>query len=230
MARSLSRTADELRSRLQRRPDRCPVCDFVSHGIRQHVDSLFYELVTDPPVREAIRKAGGFCRPHARLVEQQADALGTSLILGDVLDTELRAMDEGEFDRPPNTAGPVARILDGSLPGRAPCVVCRQERGLEELSVDSLVEGLRDPAFGDLFQRSSGLCLPHFRLCFRRCDDTIAWRRVLDTERAALTNLTAELRRLAQRFDYHSQPGEMGPEADAWRRAVRMTSGWTDPE
>jgi hypothetical protein len=228
MARQFSRTASELQFRLDRHPDRCPICDFVSAAVARHVDALFYELVTDPPVREAIRKAGGFCRRHADVVALQADALGSALILGDVLRSDLRAMDEGEFDRPPNTVGTVARILDGSLPGRAPCVVCRQERGLEEMAVDSLIDGLHDPETIAAFERSSGLCLPHFRLAFRRCDDSVVWRRVLDTERAALTRLTGELDVLARHFDHQAPAAEVGAEADAWKRALYATSGWPE--
>jgi hypothetical protein len=160
-------------------------------------------------------------------VERQADALGTSLIFMDVLRNEVRGMDNGQWDRPPNTIGAVARILDGSLPSRPPCPICREERGREEVVVDSLCEGLRVPELADTWERSSGLCMPHFRLAFLRCRDTVAWRRILDVQRRSLTDLAGELERLARKFDHRAAPDSSSPDGDVWKRALKVTSGWT---
>lgn len=225
---TISRTAHELQEILDTQPQVCPVCLVVARAIRRHIDAIFYEMVNDPPLREAIRKAGGFCKPHAHLVMEQADALGTSVIFRDVLRTELHAIDEGQYDRPPNTVSSVARILDGSIPGRAPCPICREERGREELTVDSLLEGVRQPRFAALYEQSGGMCLPHFRLAFLRCRDTLAWRPVLDVQRTATTRLVGELEELSRKFDYRYSDESVGEESDAWKRALNMTSGWPE--
>jgi hypothetical protein len=227
--RYISRSSDELHRLIQSDPTRCPICRFVTVAIRRHIDTLFYELVTDITTREAIRKSAGFCKPHSLLVAEQADALGTSLIYGDVLKNELTALDEGQFDRPPNTVGAVARILDGSMPGRAPCPVCREERGQAEIAVDALLEGVRHEEFAAGFERSAGLCLPHFRIAYLRARDPSAWRRVLDVERTALTRLTDELKALARRYDYrYTEEETTGEESDAWRRALFLAAGWPE--
>jgi hypothetical protein len=226
--RYISRSSDELHRLIQSQPGRCPICSFVGVAIRRHIDSLFYEMVNDIPTREAIRKSSGFCKPHSLLVAEQADALGTSLIYGDVLKNELTALDEGRFDRPPNTVGAVARILDGSMPGRAPCPVCREERGQSEIAIDALLEGMRHDEFAADFERSAGLCLPHFRIAFLRARDPVAWRRLLEVERTALTRLTAELQALARKYDYRNSAEEMGDESDAWRRALFLAAGWPE--
>lgn len=220
-----SRTAQEIEQELKRVPDLCPLCGVVARGVAHYIDTVFYELVTDRPTREAIRKAGGFCAAHARAVERQADALGTSLIFADILSNEVRGMDDGRWDRPPNTVGAVARILDGSLPSRGLCPVCREERGQEEIVVDSLCEGLRDPELAALWGHSGGLCLPHFRLAFLRCRDSLAWRRILDVERRSLAELERRLQELARRFDYRSADAPDDTESDVWRQALRVTSG-----
>lgn len=224
----ISRTAQELQRHLDRTPEVCPVCSVVAESIAHYIDAVFYELVTDPPIRESIRKAGGFCPAHARAVERQADALGTSLIFADVLRNEIRSMDNGQWDRPPNTVGTVARILDGSLPSRPPCPICREERGREEVVVDSLCEGLRAPRLADAWERSSGLCMPHFRLAFLRCRDTVAWRRILDQQRRSLTDLAGELEELARKFDYRSSSDSAPADGAIWKRALKVTSGWTE--
>lgn len=226
--RYISRTQDELQRSIQSDPGRCPICGFVTQAIRQHIDSLFYEMVNDIPTREAIRKSAGFCRPHSLLVAEQADALGTALIYADVLKNELTTLDEGQFDRPPNTVGAVARILDGSMPGRTPCPVCREERGQAEIAADALLEGVRHQAFVSAFESSAGLCLPHFRLTFLRARDPVAWRRVLEVERTALARMTSDLQALARRYDYRNAGEEIGDESDSWRRALYMAAGWPE--
>ena len=222
----ISRTGQELQRHLELNTSVCPVCSVVADSVAHYIDAVFYELVTDPPTREAIRKAGGFCPAHARAVERQADALGTSLIFMDVLRNEVRSIENGRWDRPPNTIGAVARILDGSLPSRPPCPICREERGREEVVVDSFCEGLRAPDLAAAWERSCGLCMPHFRLAFLRCRDTVAWRRILDVQRRALTDLAGELEELARKFDYQSTDSGSA-EGDTWKRALKVTSGWT---
>jgi transposase len=226
--RYISRTSDELRRTIEKHGSVCPICRHVGEGIRRHIDSLFYELVNDIQTREAIRKSGGFCRPHSAMVAKQADALGTSLIYGDVLGNELKALDEGQFDRPPNTVGAVARILDGSVPGRAPCPICREERGQADVAIDALLEGMRHEDFAAAFERSVGLCLPHFRMAFLRARDTATWRRILDVERTSLTRLRAELKELSLKYDYRNAGEEVGDESDSWLRALFLAGGWPE--
>jgi len=230
LPRYISRTSHEVQQRIEREPGACPVCSVVSDGIRRHIDALFYELVNDIQIREAIRKAGGFCRPHSQMVARQADALGTSLIFADVLGYELEGMDDGRFDRPPNTVGTVARILDGSVPGRAPCPLCREERGQADIAIDALLEGMRHEDFAAVYERSAGLCMPHFRIAFLRARDVAAWRRVLDVQQTTLNRLRGELQALALRFDYRNADETGGDESDSWKRALYLTAGWPEKQ
>src|SRR5947209_18676346 len=90
---ALSRTGSELQALLRKHPQVCPICRFVDASMGQYIDLLFFERVTDIATREGIRRAGGFCRYHARLISQQADALGTAIIMKDLLINDLRAID-----------------------------------------------------------------------------------------------------------------------------------------
>jgi hypothetical protein len=202
----------------------------VARSLRNYVDTLFYENVNDPPVRARIRSAGGFCRRHARLIRRQADALGSAIILRDILTNQLRALQSGQFDRPPETAGPISRLLDGSSREQqaASCHLCEEERKRDGLGVDSLLEGMGKAAFAALFEQSIGLCLPHFRLAFTRCQNQAIWDRVLQKERASLEQLGEELRELARKFDYRYQDEPRGGECDSWIQALSLTSGWPD--
>jgi hypothetical protein len=222
----MSRTAFEMKHALQRVPHECPTCTFVDDGVRNQIDALFYERATDVATRETIRSARGFCRYHARLVSSHADALGTALILQDVLINDLRDMQNGMYDHPAIKPGRVARFFDskGGLPPRAPCPLCVIEQDIEALATDSLLEGLSDDEFTTLFRQSDGFCIPHFRLAFERCRDERAWRIVLETERASMGRVTQELGELARKYDYRSHDKPQGAETRVWRRALDLTS------
>lgn len=202
----------------------CPICRFVDEGMRQYVDLLFFERVTDIATREAIRKARAFCRYHARLVSKQADALGTAIIMKDILINDLRDFEAGRYDRV-GSGRPFGRLFDSSgPPERDPCPLCIRETEIEELTTDRLLEGIADAGFVADFRRSDGLCVPHFRLAFRRGRDNTQWNVVVDTERSALERLAARLDELARTFDHRSRHSPGGKEADSWRRALDVTS------
>lgn len=222
----VSRTAFELKQALQRFPHACPTCTFVDQGVRNHIDALFYERATDVTTRGTIRSARGFCRYHARHVSRHADALGTALILQDVLINDLRDMQNGLYDHPAAKPGHLARFFDakGELPPRSPCPLCIIEQEIEILATDSLLEGLSDDEFSTVFRHSDGLCIPHFRLAFERCHDEHRWRTILDTEQAMTGRITHELEELARKYDYRSHDKPQGAEAGAWRRALDLTS------
>lgn len=225
--RGMTRTAFELKLALERAPQACPTCTFVDDGVRNHIDALFYERATDVATRAAIRAARGFCRHHARLVSAQADALGTALVLHDVLINDLRDLQGGVYDRAGARSRPLSRFFastSGALPSRPECPLCVAEIEIEAVTTDSLLEGLSDDEFARQFQRSDGLCIPHFRLAFERCRDASRWRIVLETERDALGRITHELEELARKYDYRSHDKPHGAEAGVWRRALNVTS------
>lgn len=63
----------------------CPVCRLADRAERRYLDTLFYEHINDSQVRAALREAGGFCRRHTARVLEAGDALGGSLLFGDLL-------------------------------------------------------------------------------------------------------------------------------------------------
>lgn len=226
---NLDRTAFEIQRLLTRSPTICPICLSVTESVKRHIDHLFYERVTDIATRAAIRRAQGFCRYHARLVSVQADALGTALIMRDVVINELRAIDGGDFTKLTKSAHRLTRFFDGNESvKREPCPICEVETGIEAQTVDSLLAGLTDPDLIAVFRQSAGFCLPHFHLAHGRCRDVGVWPLVLDTQRRALERISLELESLTRKSDYRHSSEAVGPEADSWRRALDLTSGWLD--
>lgn len=228
------RTAFELRHVWETERGVCPLCRFVATSLEHSIDSLFYENVNDPPTRDAIHKAGGFCRYHARLISRQADALGTAIILNDVLTNDLRDIDGGKFDNPTRASNPLNFLLQEKPPEVnvrddiqcPPCPICNTEAMLEDMAVNAFQEALRDSEAMDTFSRSDGLCVPHFRLVFQRANDDAVWARVLETEKRVLKDLTGQLSELARKHDYRFKDEPRGEEMKSWRRALSTTSGW----
>jgi hypothetical protein len=231
----LGNTAFELARIVQRDPGACPVCRFVGQGMKQHVDTLFYELVTDVPTRQAIRDARGFCRRHARVVSLQADALGTTLIMEDVLSNDLRDLMGGQYDRPPVIGGSLSQRLAQGIgqivPGsqardrRSPCPLCEAEREMDEVAVDGLLQGLGNRDRAEQIRGSAGLCMPHFRLTFERAKESEGWEILLEVQTKALTQLVEQLRKLARTYDHRFRDEARDADPGSWRRALDVTSG-----
>jgi hypothetical protein len=220
----MGRTAQQMSELLERNPDTCPVCGFVGRQIRAYIDAVFYEQVTDVDVRARIREAGGFCRYHARLVSEQRDALGTALIMRDLIVNRLRAMASGEGRA---GRGGLGRLLTGDRrPQRALCPFCDAEREMDALALDSLMRALADDAeFAARFDRSAGLCIPHFDLAADTFSSRPGWSRVQAVQRRGLEELAARLDVLAQSYDHNKRELVADADVGSWRRALGITSG-----
>lgn len=227
MTDGLDRTSSEMERLLKQRPRTCPVCSYVAQAMDRRVDAFLYELVNDPPMRERIRDAGGFCRRHSALIARHADALGTAIVMKDVLVNALREIEAGRCDRPPAFAALHERMRSVFPRGKgsASCLLCDAERDIGAVTVDSFLSGVANGGLTGALDGSSGLCLPHFETAFERCKDEQAWTRVLAMERRALRGLVDELEELTRKYDYRFSGEAIGDEADAWHRGLQMTAG-----
>ncbi|NLJ50513.1 MAG: hypothetical protein GX428_13170 [Candidatus Atribacteria bacterium] len=74
----------------------CPICALKSSFEERYLDTLLYENVNDPKVRERIRSQNGFCQEHIQLIFQsRPSVLGISIIYDDLLRHHLQT-DEKE--------------------------------------------------------------------------------------------------------------------------------------
>ena len=53
----------------------CAVCRLLAVSADKLVDSILYEGVNDPPTREKLNAARGYCLPHAELLVRAGAAL-----------------------------------------------------------------------------------------------------------------------------------------------------------
>lgn len=139
----------------------CPVCRLSLDSIAHSLDSLAYEQVNDPGLREQLRASRGFCPHHAwQFVHQPSSGLGVAIIYRDVLGEVARILEEGSaggllagYRRKPALAW---RLLP-----QASCPTCANLADGEGRYLSTLVDHLAEPDFADSYLAHDGLCLPH---------------------------------------------------------------------
>ena len=79
----------------------CAFCRSLDKHADKFVDSILWEMVNDPGTRIELNQARGYCNQHAWLLVRGGAALGTAILMNDVVKTLLKVADERQlgFDR-----------------------------------------------------------------------------------------------------------------------------------
>lgn len=219
----------ELKEELER-PD-CPICVLREKAVDGYMDTLLYEEVNDVGVREQIRKARGFCRLHSWQLRAMGDPLAHAIIYRDLINDALKML-SGSLMGHVKLAGrsflrgtKSLEILAGSLKQKTQCPVCRRARETEVRYLSSLLNYLRgDKGMREAYEKSDGLCFPHFIEALENSDTVVA-EYLIAKERALLQGLAEDLERLRQKFDYRFSGKPWAGEEDSWIRAVKHWVG-----
>jgi hypothetical protein len=222
----------------------CPICQLVTESVARHLDDLIFFSAVKPDIRAEIRAARGFCNEHAsQLTQLIGKGLGVALIHEDIIDTVMEALEatvppaRGAPERSPLAAkvtgivpsGPRTRRASARivhvLEPRGSCLACRHQLLVEESYLGTLWRYLDDAALAAALRASPGLCLPHLRQALQAAPDEAALRRLIEIQIECLGRLRAELRELTRKFDHRFNHETVGPEGDAWLRAINQVSG-----
>jgi hypothetical protein len=207
----------------------CPVCDLAERSVRHQLESLSYEQVNDPGVREELRAARGFCRRHAwQFLRMGGTVFGAAIIYNDVLRTVRRELPSWSAGRRGDD-GLLGGLLGSGRRGRNPesakCPTCRTEAGAEARYLETIVEHATDPAFRARYEATDGLCIPHLLDALDRADDDVSGFLKQAIERK-LGPLLQDLGEFIRKHDYRfRKEGWQGREAEAPGRAVRLAAG-----
>jgi len=217
----------------------CPVCRLEQQSVERYLENQFYENVNHPPWRDRLRASHGFCHEHAWLgvKERLGDALGYSIIYGDIVNSLLKQLQEEKRPgRAPHRRASSARQIPEAvrnqiekvlavLSPRKRCPVCevREETGRSILS--GLVEELGTPEMTNALQASEGLCLPHWGLALEHVRDLPAYEALLTIQREKLEGLRVELAEFVRKNEYQAVKEGFGKEGDAWLRAISLVVG-----
>ncbi len=220
MSAADGRDGFEILEALRAPADGCVLCRLEERWLRDWLDGLLYEKVTDRSLRARLREAGGFCPRHARRLTAFRDGLGVAILYGDQLQEAGRLLERAGAAR---KAGPA--------PGWERCPAClAQVRKRTHLSqaVAAVLETL--PALGGAglaaaFTPYPRFCLPHLLATLPRIGPAALRRETARLAAAAVIRLEAELDEYRRKADHRSAGEPMGPERDAWLRAVRLMAG-----
>ncbi|MCS7240723.1 MAG: hypothetical protein NZ651_05720 [Candidatus Bipolaricaulota bacterium] len=197
----------------------CPICRRVREAEERWIWNVLYELTGDPKVHERFATSFGLCREHAALMAQ-------------VVETR-------ELVTPTGTArlyeSAVAHVLHGLANFRTKkglqreeCPVCVVAEEAEERESWFLGKLLADPAFCAAYEKSDGLCLPHFLSVWSGAPKKVRAKLLADFQ-GRLARLLVHLRELQrkERFDVHEPPTP--EEIASWREALWRLGGMSYP-
>jgi hypothetical protein len=196
----------------------CPICALALGAVGRFIQTLAYEQVNDPAVRDQLRAAGGFCQAHAyRWLREARNVLGTALIYRDLLGAMLSQLEQ------PGAAAGAAALGDTGAPGlmadtgllggllrsrrgsrrprrREACPACRAQHEAENRYLGLLLDSLAEPTFAQAFGHSPGLCYVHTLAAARRGGPAAAV--VVQRSREAAEDLMRDLSEVIRKEDY----------------------------
>lgn len=217
----------------------CPVCRLKAAFVDQALEGLIYENVNDPVLRARIRAARGFCHEHAWGLLRHGAALGSAIIMRDVLREVLRTVDDGRFKALPTMS--LSRLQEALTPQQPrsataelvarlgpqeTCPMCVSAGDLEEGCLAALRENLLgDDGLLALYSRSDGLCLPHFRQALSRIGDEAVFTALVGAQQGIWRRLEDQLSESIRKSDYRFSEEELGKEAGSWLRGIAAIAG-----
>jgi len=201
----------------------CPVCRVSLELARHYVDSILYEYVNDPGVRDEIRKSHGYCNEHAWwMLDVGGAGLGIAIFQRDIVQTVLDLTETLPNGR---NAPQSAQELLKRLQPTAECPVCAHRRTMDDITLDTLLQHIGDEKLARALVGSAGLCLPHFSRALELVDNAEALKQLVALQQSTLTRLRDDLAEFIRKNDYRFRDEGFGKEGDSWRRAIGIVSG-----
>ena len=161
----------------------CPVCHLLEIRERRYIDSLFYESVNDPGVRERLRRAGGLCERHTALFLEIGDALGLSIVAKDLL----------------------SQWLNSSGTDSSACPLCQTYIESERHMIQAVSGYLRIEDFWSALQNSVGLCRRHFVQISNELSQKDLREKLEQFQSGKIKSLLQKLEQVIQKNDYRFQ-------------------------
>ena len=194
--------------------DGCPVCRLLEKFEKDEIETILYEHVNNPSIREEFKKSLGLCPYHAwRLFETASSnplygGLGVAIIYEHMLRTYIKDL---KNENP---------IREGE------CYLCTLIEGKERLTIKAMSDRMKEllPVYE---KADSVLCKRHYELLLaelEKQEPEMAER----LKRLHLKKLE-ELRKLVEGFiensDYRSKRGPSREEATAIRLSIEALKG-----
>jgi hypothetical protein len=105
------------------------------------------------------------------------------------------------------------------------CYLCAFARQYERDDLNTVLEFVSEPEFGEAFARSAGLCLPHLCAAVAVGRDHPNLQKLLAIHEERWQDLAWELDEFARKFDYRYSNEVRGQEGSSWHRALDLFVG-----
>lgn len=182
---------------------------------------FFDEYSSQDEALDQLRAAHGFCAQHADMLRRiEVVNLRSTLGISETYEDTLIGLTEE---------------LDALRPGRSlragRCPACGTRDRDVDRNVNYLLQLLaEDSRTRERFTDSPGLCVPHFELAWPRAHDSEIARLLLYVQRQCVAALRDQLTEHIRKQGAEAKGEPEGREADAWQRALGLTTGWPAEE
>ncbi len=190
----------------------CPVCRMAHEAGRDFLLYTLREGKAHEAVYQRVRRAGGFCEGHTRILQ------------------ELAARKLGDRRSVARLYGWLLEDLASDLTPSGSCPACEAAAKYERASLLALRDLLR-PDTGDVdlreqFAAGTGLCLSHFVAAASVIENGESLRILTDVQARAWEALSRDLKEYLRKHDYRfSREPKTPAEESSWIRAVATISG-----
>src|SRR5437868_3305349 len=116
----------------QLREPGCAACLLAAREAGRTLDSLCWEHVNDPTVRDRLRASLGFCPQHSHQLDAHPDRLAIAILYGDFIGHA--AQELGRWATARRSTGP-----------KRPCPVCQVVEEQERECIEVLADFIDDP-------------------------------------------------------------------------------------
>jgi hypothetical protein len=216
----------------------CAICRLFTEAADGYIDSLLWEMVNYPDLREELNQARGYCHQHAWMLVRGGAGQGIAILMQDVLKTAQDVLDSASIknvsestlkqllssiDRRPNAD---AQKLASRLSPQRPCPICAYLEEIQKHYFDTLLKHMSgsDPLV-EAYANSHGLCLPHFKQALGQASGKTNVSVLVKAQQTAWQRLDDDLMEYIRKNDYRFQHEPPGDEHDAWLRALEAVSG-----
>lgn len=185
----------------------CCVCSLQRKWTDGFIESILNESVTDKFFRLRLSRTEGFCQTHAWRIAACNSPLGSAILFNDTLTRAVASMK--------NTKIAENKRLQE-------CLLCQNEKEAESRYISVLAASLGEPDFLSIFERSSGLCIPHLKIALANTGkkNKIV---LMNLHREKFTMLAETMQRYIDKFDYSNRGAEMNEEEKAsWKKAIAV--------
>ena len=207
----------------------CALCHLEYKASKHFLDSILYESVNDPEIREGARAALGFCNRHAwQMRHIGGNALGTAFLQRTALGEWQKRLDHVGAPNGRTHIEKYREAVAAANQATAPCLGCRQQAEVEKRHIETFLAALVEADFRQLVRGSGGLCRVHFSAACRAAKDPQALKMLIEIQGEINRGLLGELDEFIRKSDYRFVAEGFGSEGDSWLRAIERLSGAED--